>query len=141
MLSSPALAACKQRPGVRQTRKGDDLCLPPSPRGCKSESLAASPLGLLRGNLQAAAPVWVALVPWHWASSERHGRTLGPSARVQSQTVFPQLQHCGSPRPERTPRDDLSAWSQSQRSRTVSTEMLGLPMFLSLLQSSNGLRV
>lgn len=104
VMSFPALAACKQRPGVRETRKGDGLCLPPNPRGCKSESLAASPLGLLRGNPQAAAPVWVVLVPWHWASSERHGRTLGPSARVQGQTVFPQHQHRGSRRPRPAPR-------------------------------------
>lgn len=53
---------------------------PPTPEGVNLSALAASPLGLLRGNPQAAAPVWVVLVPRHWASSERHGRTLGPSA-------------------------------------------------------------
>ena len=105
--------------------KGGDLCLPPR---YKSESPAASPLGLLEGNCRLQCPSG-----WHWSSSKRRGHSLRPSACVQGQTVFLQHQRRGSRRPRPAPhgqstppRDDLSAWSQSQQNRIVSTEMLGL---------------
>lgn len=80
-------------------------------------------------------PVWVALAPRHWASSERHGRTLGPSAVYRARPFFHNISSTAPRGPPPSPasggqsahpRDDLSAWSQSQRNRILSTEVLGL---------------
>lgn len=97
----------KQRPWECQgvELQGDGLCLPSQPPGVNLRSLAASPLGLLRGNPAGCSTRLGGAGSWPLGPPQEGMATPGsPSFRVQGQTVFPQHQHRGSGGPARPPR-------------------------------------